>query len=394
MKLHLFVTLCWAISYTNYVVVQADEANDNAITESQPLPGINRNNNDSSMNVDNDSDTGSKDSEEGNEKDDNEEDASVDEATSTNESEDSETGEDETESDEKETESDEENKEETNAVQPKETITKETLTNESEASETVAVEDEDEDENEEEKESDENEKETESDEENKEETNAIQPNETIPKESVFAPVPAPVVTNGMTTSSANKNTITNKQPSETIVTSVETKEGMEALPSGNGDSNESNEANDVKNVIGSSVDATTALLKQTITDIAAINISMDAWRNQTWANKSPREVVDLIETEFNNMYHDRYVHVVFISMGITSLLFTLYVVQQIFEHPQGMVAKFCRCSVACIRILLCPIYTILCCPCCGSRNNKKNRPNASKYSHVPVEDDEEDPKKQ
>jgi hypothetical protein len=168
-------------------------------------------------------------------------------------------------------------------------------------------------------------------------------------------------------------------PKQNIVTAVEASESLE-------ESNRESSTNSINDSTHAFIETSkdvTAQLYNAISGIATTNITMDAWKNQTWANKTPREVVDMIENEINIMFHDKYVHIVIISMGLMSILFTLYVVQQIIEHPTGVLSKFCRCTIACLRILCCPLYTILCCPCCTT---KKNRPNTKEYSHLPLHD--------
>ena len=172
-------------------------------------------------------------------------------------------------------------------------------------------------------------------------------------------------------------------PEPNIVTSVETSESFEEK---NNESN-TNSSNDSTHAFIDTTKDATAQLYNAISGIATTNITMDAWKNQTWANKTPREVVDMIENEINTMLHDKYVHFVVITMSIVSILLTLYIVQQIIENPDGVMSKFCRCTIACLRILCCPLYTIVCCPCC--RTNKK-RPNAKEYSHLPLHDMSDD----
>jgi hypothetical protein len=131
----------------------------------------------------------------------------------------------------------------------------------------------------------------------------------------------------------------------------------------------------------------TGKLKNVISGLATTNITYDAWKNQTWANKTPLEVVTILETEMNHMIHDKYVHFVAITLCIVSLCFTLYTVQQIIEHPNGLLSKLCRCTIGCLRILCCPMYTIFCCSsycCCCFQHNKKNRPNSNDYLHLPT----------
>lgn len=171
------------------------------------------------------------------------------------------------------------------------------------------------------------------------------------------------------------------KPVQPVVTTVETPES---------DEEPDHESNGQK-FIDSSKEVGEKLYNA-ISGIATTNITIDvdAWKNQTWANKTPREVVDIIEREITMMFHDKYVHFIIITMSLLSIWFTLYVVQQIIENPNGALSKFCRCTIACLRILCCPIYTILCCPCCAS---KKNRPNTKEYSHLPLHDDAIDSKK-
>jgi hypothetical protein len=168
-------------------------------------------------------------------------------------------------------------------------------------------------------------------------------------------------------------------PKQSFETAIETSKSFEE---DNRESSNNANTNDSTNVESEKSKDITTQLYNAISGIATTNITMDAWKNQTWANKSPREVVDMIENEINIMLRDRYVHFVFITMGLVSLLLTLYIVQQIIEHPRGVISKFCRCTIACIRILCCPLYTILCCPCCTT---KKNR-NTKEYSHLPLHD--------
>ena len=171
-------------------------------------------------------------------------------------------------------------------------------------------------------------------------------------------------------------------PKQSVETALETSESLEE---NNHDSGTKSYNDSTHAFIETSKDVT-AQLYNAISGIATTtNITMDAWKNQTWANKTPREVVDMIENEINVMFHDKYVHFIIITMGLLSILFTLYVVQQIIEHPKGILSKFCRCTIACLRIICCPLYTILCCPCCTT---KKNRPNTKEYSHLPLHEND------
>ena len=169
---------------------------------------------------------------------------------------------------------------------------------------------------------------------------------------------------------------------EPIDTTVETPESVE-------EPNQEDSAKGVNDSNNAFIEASkdvTEHLYNAISGMATANITLDAWKNQSWANKTPREVVDMIENEIFIMLNDKYVHFIFIAMSLISVMFTLYVAQQIIEHPKGAISKFCRCTIACLRIVCCPIYTILCCPCCTT---KKNRPNTKEYSHLPLHDENE-----
>ena len=185
--------------------------------------------------------------------------------------------------------------------------------------------------------------------------------------------------NAVNPSEDNESDVIVSKPKLNVVKAVKSAEVLD-------ETDQKSETNDKSDSTHAFIDTSkevTAQLYNAISGIATTNITMDAWKNQTWANKTPREVVDMIEHEFKIMLHDKYVHFIVFTMGILSILFTLYVVQQVIEHPSGSLSKFCRCTIACLRILCCPIYTILCCPCC---TNKKNRPNTKEYSHLPLHD--------
>jgi hypothetical protein len=164
--------------------------------------------------------------------------------------------------------------------------------------------------------------------------------------------------------------VTASKPHNTINTEVDTSKSLET----------SDIMNDSNSETTNTLLETSKQFINTISGMATNNNTFDAWREQSWANKTPREFVDMLETEMSIMFRDKYVHFVVLTMSIMCISFTLYVVHQMTEHPKGMLSRLCRCSVACLRIICCPLYTILCCPCCTS----KNRPNTKEYSHLPT----------
>lgn len=96
------------------------------------------------------------------------------------------------------------------------------------------------------------------------------------------------------------------------------------------------------------------------------------WKDQDWANKTPKEVADLAETEALRMMEDKYVPLIVIAMTIVSTAFTLFVAQQMVENPNGIIAKFCRCMVAISRIVCYPFRLLLCC-CSSSSGRSRDR---------------------
>jgi hypothetical protein len=93
------------------------------------------------------------------------------------------------------------------------------------------------------------------------------------------------------------------------------------------------------------------------------------WKNKEWANKTPKQIVELAQSETDKMLHDKYVPLVASAICLVSIAFTLIVVQQMVENPNGAVAKICRCTVAFIRILCWPIKMMFC--CCGGGCNSR-----------------------
>ena len=97
------------------------------------------------------------------------------------------------------------------------------------------------------------------------------------------------------------------------------------------------------------------------------NIIADRWRTQEWKNKTPQELAVYAHEEADQLMNDKYVPLVAVAVSLVCFGILLFVVGEILEHPQGCLAKMCKCAVACCRILTWPIRMILCCGlCCGS----------------------------
>lgn len=81
-----------------------------------------------------------------------------------------------------------------------------------------------------------------------------------------------------------------------------------------------------------------------------------------WTEKTPYEIA---KEEADKVLKDKYVPIVAGVCGGIALLLMICVAQQMIENPDGCLAKMCRCSVACFRILCWPCRAICCCG--GSR---------------------------
>lgn len=97
------------------------------------------------------------------------------------------------------------------------------------------------------------------------------------------------------------------------------------------------------------------------------------WKKQAWANKTPLEVAELASAEADNLLHDKYVPLVAAVISLVSFAFMLLVVQQIIENPNGALAKICRCTVACVRILCWPVRFLCCGGAAGCSSRARDR---------------------
>jgi hypothetical protein len=109
------------------------------------------------------------------------------------------------------------------------------------------------------------------------------------------------------------------------------------------------------------------------------------WKKQDWANKTPKEIEEMAEAEVSKMLNDKYVPLVAVTMALVSFAFTLIVVQQIIENPNGCLTKLCKCTVGCFRIIIWPIAYLFCC-CCSKGGFDSGR---RAHDHRPLRADDE-----
>ena len=94
-----------------------------------------------------------------------------------------------------------------------------------------------------------------------------------------------------------------------------------------------------------------------------------------WSKKTPQELAQYAREEADQMMHDKYVPLVAVAVALLCFGFLMVVVQQLVEHPQGCLAKTCRCTVAGARILCWPVKNLLCCGlCCCRRSSARRQP--------------------
>lgn len=103
---------------------------------------------------------------------------------------------------------------------------------------------------------------------------------------------------------------------------------------------------------------------------------------QEWAEKTKLEKA---EAEWDDIRKDRNVKIVSIVFGVTGFLLLVFVAHQLIENPDGIFGKLCRCVLACVGILCCPIRA-LCCRTARARDRRThqlvtNEPGTYGYSH-------------
>jgi hypothetical protein len=99
------------------------------------------------------------------------------------------------------------------------------------------------------------------------------------------------------------------------------------------------------------------------------------WKDPKWADKTPEEVAALARADAFRVMKAKYVPWMLISMSLLSTAFTLFVVQQIVENPNGTTSKICQCMVAVARMVTFPFRYLMCGADCssGARSRRRDR---------------------
>jgi hypothetical protein len=97
------------------------------------------------------------------------------------------------------------------------------------------------------------------------------------------------------------------------------------------------------------------------------------WKDPKWADKTPEEVAALAKADALHVLKAKYVPLMLITMSLLSTAFTLFVVQQMVENPNGTTAKTCQCMVAVARIVTFPFRYLMCGAECSSGAHSRRR---------------------